>query len=341
MALNSPVRGAQGTWGARRLGSLPGSGRGGGVGASRFGWAVPQGWLYRPARRQRSDRCGVVGIPQRWEPIGGQDQGHLGARTPGFSPGPGRGVKSSGGEVLVAKTPGFSPWLWKGRGETPTTEEMEQFAKELKHKRITLGFTQADVGLALGVLYGKMFSQTTICRFEALQLSFKNMCKLKPLLQRWLDEADSNANLQEMCSMESALLQARKRKRTSIETAARGSLESYFLRCPKPSLQEIAHIAHDLRLDKDVVRVWFCNRRQKGKRSGGCSARDDCEGGPLPFTPPGQMSGPPLGHHPTPPQGYNAATFAALYVPQFHHGGEPFDPTPPGPPLMGHPMHST
>ncbi|XP_044837355.1 POU domain, class 3, transcription factor 3-like [Mauremys mutica] len=218
---------------------------------------------------------------------------------------------------------------------------MEQFAKELKHKRITLGFTQADVGLALGVLYGKMFSQTTICRFEALQLSFKNMCKLKPLLQRWLDEADGNANLQEMCSMESALLQARKRKRTSIETAARGSLESYFLRCPKPSLQEIAHIAHDLRLDKDVVRVWFCNRRQKGKRSGGCSVRDDCEGGALPFAPPAQLPGPPMGHHPPPPQGYNAATFATLYVPQFHHGGEAFDPTPPGPPLMGHPMHST
>ncbi|XP_074872179.1 POU domain, class 5, transcription factor 1 [Carettochelys insculpta] len=228
-----------------------------------------------------------------------------------------------------------------GDEETPSTEEMEQFAKELKHKRITLGFTQADVGLALGVLYGKMFSQTTICRFEALQLSFRNMCKLKPLLQRWLEEADSNANLQELCSMESALAQARKRKRTSIETAARGSLETHFLRCPKPSLQEIAHIAHDLRLDKDVVRVWFCNRRQKGKRSGGCSARDDCEGGALPFAPPAQLPGPPQGHHPPPPQGYNAAAFAALYMPQFHHGGEPFDPTPPGPPLMGPPMHST
>lgn len=35
-----------------------------------------------------------------------------------------------------------------------TTEDLEQFAKELKHKRITLGFTQADVGLALGNLYG-------------------------------------------------------------------------------------------------------------------------------------------------------------------------------------------
>lgn len=43
-----------------------------------------------------------------------------------------------------------------------------------------------------------MFSQTTICRFEALQLSFKNMCKLKPLLQRWLDEAETSENPQEV-----------------------------------------------------------------------------------------------------------------------------------------------
>lgn len=43
-----------------------------------------------------------------------------------------------------------------------------------------------------------MFSQTTICRFEALQLSFKNMCKLKPLLQRWLDEAETSENPQDV-----------------------------------------------------------------------------------------------------------------------------------------------
>ncbi|XP_050776864.1 POU domain, class 5, transcription factor 1 [Gopherus flavomarginatus] len=263
---------------------------------------------------------------------GGEGSGASSPQSDGSGGSP--GAPAAPGEVKAEEAE-------SGDEETPSTEQMEQFAKELKHKRITLGFTQADVGLALGVLYGKMFSQTTICRFEALQLSFKNMCKLKPLLQRWLDEADGNANLQEMCSMESALLQARKRKRTSIETAARGSLESYFLRCPKPSLQEIAHIAHDLRLDKDVVRVWFCNRRQKGKRSGGCSVRDDCEGGALPFAPPAQLPGPPMGHHSPPPQGYNAAAFATLYMPQFHHGGEPFDPTPPGPPLMGHPMHST
>ena len=51
---------------------------------------------------------------------------------------------------------------------------------------------------ALPARAGKMFSQTTICRFEALQLSFKNMCKLKPLLQRWLNEAENTDNMQEV-----------------------------------------------------------------------------------------------------------------------------------------------
>ncbi|XP_073696118.1 POU domain, class 2, transcription factor 3 [Garra rufa] len=70
-------------------------------------------------------------------------------------------------------------------------EELEQFAKAFKQRRIKLGFTQGDVGLAMGKLYGNDFSQTTISRFEALNLSFKNMCKLKPLLEKWLSDAGS------------------------------------------------------------------------------------------------------------------------------------------------------
>ncbi|KAJ6652937.1 hypothetical protein lerEdw1_010295 [Lerista edwardsae] len=254
------------------------------------------------------------------------------------------GSQSPGGQLppREVKEEGAS-----GDEDVPTTAELEQFAKELKHKRITLGFTQADVGLALGVLYGKMFSQTTICRFEALQLSFKNMCKLKPLLQRWLEEADSNENLQELCSMESALMQARKRKRTSIETNVRGSLESYFNRCPKPNLQAISQIADDLSLEKDVVRVWFCNRRQKGKRNLEASSRDEYDSPPLPPPfPHGSLQAPPPGlspaHHQlaAPPPGYNTAAFAALYLPQFHEG-DPFVSPTSSPAVMGHPMHSS
>jgi hypothetical protein len=64
-------------------------------------------------------------------------------------------------------------------------KELEQFVKLLKWKRIILGYTQANMGLTLGFLFGKVFIQTTMCCFEALQLSFKNMCKLCPLLQKW------------------------------------------------------------------------------------------------------------------------------------------------------------
>ena len=44
--------------------------------------------------------------------------------------------------------------------------EMNQneFVMEVKRKRIRLGFTQADVGISLGALYNKNFSQTTVCR---------------------------------------------------------------------------------------------------------------------------------------------------------------------------------
>ncbi|XP_056668712.1 neural proliferation differentiation and control protein 1 isoform X4 [Monodelphis domestica] len=184
-------------------------------------------------------------------------------------------VSSTSGSSGAASEEGI-PSSDSGEEDTPTSEELELFAKELKHKRISLGFTQADVGMALGTLYGKMFSQTTICRFEALQLSFKNMCKLKPLLQRWLQAVENTENPQEalavpcppqMCSMEQVLAQARKRKRrTSIETSVKGTLEGFFRRCGKPTPQQICDLAEELHLDKDVVRVWFCNRRQKGKR---------------------------------------------------------------------------
>ena len=58
-----------------------------------------------------------------------------------------------------------------GDEQQPTSDDLERFAREFKQKRIKLGYTQADVGLALGTLYGNVFSQTTICRFEALQVS--------------------------------------------------------------------------------------------------------------------------------------------------------------------------
>ncbi|XP_075335516.1 POU domain, class 2, transcription factor 1b isoform X6 [Odontesthes bonariensis] len=167
------------------------------------------------------------------------------------------------------------------RLDTPTLEEpsdleeLEQFAKTFKQRRIKLGFTQGDVGLAMGKLYGNDFSQTTISRFEALNLSFKNMCKLKPLLEKWLNDAE-NLTSDQALSSPSALgspgmgiegINRRRKKRTSIETNIRVALEKSFLeQNQKPTSEEITMIADQLNMEKEVIRVWFCNRRQKEKR---------------------------------------------------------------------------
>ncbi|KAM8854684.1 POU domain, class 2, transcription factor 1b isoform 4-T4 [Spinachia spinachia] len=183
------------------------------------------------------------------------------------------------------------------RLDTPTMEEpsdleeLEQFAKIFKQRRIKLGFTQGDVGLAMGKLYGNDFSQTTISRFEALNLSFKNMCKLKPLLEKWLNDAVCAETLtsDQSLSSPSALgspgmgiegINRRRKKRTSIETNIRVALEKSFLeQNQKPTSEEITMIADQLNMEKEVIRVWFCNRRQKEKRinppssggGGGCT----------------------------------------------------------------------
>ncbi|XP_043248779.1 POU domain, class 2, transcription factor 1-like [Colletes gigas] len=153
--------------------------------------------------------------------------------------------------------------------ETTDLEELEQFAKTFKQRRIKLGFTQGDVGLAMGKLYGNDFSQTTISRFEALNLSFKNMCKLKPLLQKWLEDADNSLNNPNSLSNPLTTPEAigrRRKKRTSIETSVRVALEKAFVQNPKPTSEEITLLADSLAMEKEVVRVWFCNRRQKEKR---------------------------------------------------------------------------
>ncbi|KPP70177.1 hypothetical protein Z043_111016, partial [Scleropages formosus] len=135
-------------------------------------------------------------------------------------------------------------------------------------RRIKLGVTQADVGGALANLkipgVGSL-SQSTICRFESLTLSHNNMIALKPILQAWLEEAEG-AQREKMSKPDIFNGGEKKRKRTSIAAPEKRSLEAYFAVQPRPSSEKIAAIAEKLDLKKNVVRVWFCNQRQKQKR---------------------------------------------------------------------------
>jgi len=203
---------------------------------------------------------------------------------------------------------GFRHGLLQGGGnhrvelppeETTDLEELEQFAKMFKQKRIKLGYTQGDVGLAMGKLYGNDFSQTTISRFEALNLSFKNMCKLKPLLSKWLEVVSAQdtgshlgGNPNVYCNSLNSpdAIGRRRKKRTSIESTVRIALERAFNQNPKPTSEEIQFVSDSLNMEKEVIRVWFCNRRAISRRQKEKRGLPGQPGSPPSCSPPALMS---------------------------------------------------
>ena len=64
----------------------------------------------------------------------------------------------------------------------------------------------------------------------------------------------------------SSLPTKKRRRRTSLEQDVKLMLEALFSTNQKPTTSELCEMGSVLNLDKDVVRVWFCNRRQKEKK---------------------------------------------------------------------------
>lgn len=148
-------------------------------------------------------------------------------------------------------------------------EEIREFAKNFKIRRLSLGLTQTQVGQALTATEGPAYSQSAICRFEKLDITPKSAQKLKPVLEKWLAEAEhwnqkGQQNLMEFVGGEPS---KKRKRRTSFTPQAIEVLNSYFEKNALPTGQEITEIAKELNYDREVVRVWFCNRRQTLKNT--------------------------------------------------------------------------
>ncbi|CAH2220749.1 POU domain, class 3, transcription factor 4 [Pelobates cultripes] len=145
--------------------------------------------------------------------------------------------------------------------------ELEKFAQDIKRRRYKLGFTQENVGDGLGVLYNKHFSQTTVCRFEACQLSLTNMRKLKPVLEKWFHEVETNPSSRAIVDRgEKPKNSTKTKSRTFIDEETKKVLELSFTECAHPSKSNIEDISTTTKLKCKVIRNWFCNRRQKEKK---------------------------------------------------------------------------
>ena len=152
---------------------------------------------------------------------------------------------------------------------TPQYSELKAFAEEFKNKRIRLGYTQGAVGQSLADKGYSNFAQSTISRFEQMQLSPTNAAAIKLVLEKWLQEAE-NPDSAHSSSSSSPMMTSRKRKRRAVFTPqTKTTLENYFKQNPRPNRQIIESVAHELELLPEEVRVWFCNKRQKEKQGPG------------------------------------------------------------------------
>jgi len=156
---------------------------------------------------------------------------------------------------------------------TIVKEELRHFANQFRQRRMRLGATQADVGAALANIRptSTPLSQSTVCRFESMTLSCSNMEALRPVLEAWLAAAESQraTEMGDGDLLRPTLWTAaagRRRRRTTIAGPERRSLETYFAVESRPSSERMAEVADKLCLNKSVVRVWYCNQRQKLKR---------------------------------------------------------------------------
>ncbi|XP_064648419.1 POU domain, class 6, transcription factor 1-like isoform X2 [Lineus longissimus] len=143
-------------------------------------------------------------------------------------------------------------------------DEIKEFAKQFKIRRLSLGLTQTQVGQALSATEGPAYSQSAICRFEKLDITPKSAQKIKPVLEKWMREAEERykngvQNLTEFIGSEPS---KKRKRRTSFTPQALEVLNEHFERNTHPSGAEMTDLSGKLRYDREVIRVWFCNKRQ-------------------------------------------------------------------------------
>ncbi|XP_077018668.1 POU domain, class 6, transcription factor 2 [Tamandua tetradactyla] len=198
-----------------------------------------------------------------------------------------------------------NPQTAAGEVDGVNLEEIREFAKAFKIRRLSLGLTQTQVGQALSATEGPAYSQSAICRhtilrshfflpqeaqentiassltaklnpgllyparFEKLDITPKSAQKIKPVLERWMAEAEARhrAGMQNLTEFIGSEPSKKRKRRTSFTPQALETLNAHFEKNTHPSGQEMTEIAEKLNYDREVVRVWFCNKRQALKNT--------------------------------------------------------------------------
>jgi len=158
-------------------------------------------------------------------------------------------------------------------------DKVKQFASDFKQARLDLGLTQSQVGADLQNTLSSI-SQSTICRFERLEITAGQVKRLLPALQQWLSSAQER-HVASLASVAGVVpvnpppatpivapspvgdIIKKRKKRTVFSGSAVLILCAEYAVNSSPSSADMARLAEALGHHKETVRVWFCNKRQK------------------------------------------------------------------------------
>jgi len=163
----------------------------------------------------------------------------------------------------------------QGSNLTKTLYALKGVAQDFKDLRVKSGYTEEEVGYNLSLVYGTEFSGNVVHQFEQLLLPLSSFLSARTVMLKWMESlrpprtnyASSRRRRRKRSSSDSEDHQIRRhRKRTKIDLASKQRLESAYRENSKPSGPMMLDLARQIGFDRDVVRVWFANRRQKQKR---------------------------------------------------------------------------
>ena len=170
-------------------------------------------------------------------------------------------------------TPAIPPEMPHSPSELQEVDDYKDFAIAFMSHRIKLGYNQGDVCQQLMLRYGYSCTERTICNFEALQLDLSSVRQLSPVLESWVRDSakaagTSEEEIRSIITTPSISINPRRerRKRVTLDPITREHLEADFQKSHKPNPSEVTKIASRLGLERDFVKIWFCNRRQRQKR---------------------------------------------------------------------------
>ncbi|OAF70043.1 ATP-dependent rRNA helicase SPB4 [Intoshia linei] len=146
---------------------------------------------------------------------------------------------------------------------------LKEFVKKFKAKRISLNMTQHDVGNVLEFPDLNIgYSQSSVCRFENLDLSISAALKMRPIIEKWMINVDRNQNCQGRIESvyHNVTKRCTKRKsRTCFTKSDIDILSTFFENNTHPNDLELKEISQYMKYQESVIRVWFSNKRQQIK----------------------------------------------------------------------------